>query len=283
MKMRLTSSLNSSGFTLIELMVAMFILAGLSTLTGEAIKNAINSREKYNRQIRDIAQVRDALRVMDHDIELAFHHRDIFTTMMNDIRKKQAGGGAPPPPGATPPPTEGQPGGDQKPIPKNLTAFIGEKDSLNFTSLSNTRLYRDVPESEQMEVGYYIRECKSHRPGKGKTAEQSSRCLVRRTNPNIDEDVTQGGNEVVLIEHVSDFKLRYFGPQRDEWVDVWKTGKDGDAISKENFPYAVEVSISAHDENDPRSKPVSMVLVAPIRFPNNPPKQENKDAGAGGQ
>jgi hypothetical protein len=78
----------------------------------------------------------------------------------------------------------------------------------------------------------------------------------------------------VLVENVQEFKLRYFGPQREDWIEVWKTGKNGDAISKENFPYAVEVSLSVHDKSDPKSKPVSMVVVAPIRFPNNPPKKK---------
>jgi hypothetical protein len=162
----------------------------------------------------------------------------------------------------------------QKPIPKNLTAFIADAESIHFTSLSNVRLYRDVPESEQMEVGYFTRQCRSRKPKKGQDSAGSSLCLVRRTSPNIDEDVTQGGTEVVLVENVQEFKLRYFGPQREDWIETWKTGKNGDAISKENFPYAVEISLAVHDKSDPKSKPVSMVLVAPIRFPNNPPKKK---------
>ncbi len=272
--------LNSHGFTLIEIMVSIFILSGLSILTAEAIRNGLNSREKYNRQIRDSAQVRDALRVMERDVQLAFHHRDIFTTMLNDIKKKQAGGSAPPPPPGFNDPNQEVPG--QKPIPKNLTSFIGDAESVHFTSLSNVRLYKDAPESEQMEVGYFTRQCRSRKPKRGNQEAGSSLCLVRRTYANIDEDVTQGGTEVVLVENVQEFKLRYFGPQREDWIEVWKTGKNGDAISKENFPYAVEISLAVHDKDDPKSKPVSMVVVAPIRFPNNPPKKKENEVPGGG-
>lgn len=268
--------LNSRGFTLLEIMIAITILAGLSILTSEAIRNGLTSREKYSREIKETSQVRDVLRVMERDINMAFHHRDIFTTMMNEIQKERS---TPPPQGQ--PPQEGV--SNQKPIPKNLTAFVGDSESLNFTTLSNIRMMKDVPESEQAEVGYYVRPCKGRKAKGGRLQITSSNCLVRRLSPNVDEDVTKGGNEIVILEHVQEFKLRYFGPDREDWVEQWKTGKNGDAISKENFPYAVEISLSAKDDQDPKSKTVSMLMVAPIRFPNNPPKKKDEQPGAVGQ
>lgn len=290
-----------SGFTLIEIMIAMVILSGLSLLTAQAIRNSTLNRDKINREIAADSAVRDVLRVMERDINVAFHHRDIFTSMLNQIEKDKrkaatkssatgnnnnssdtadSGGQSTDTTSATTP-TEEPTSFEEKQPPKQLTAFFGEPEQLHFTALTNVRLQRDVQESDQAEVGYFLRDCKSREPRKGREATTTSRCLVRRLSPWIDDDVTKGGNEVVILEHIEEFKLRYFGPEREDWVEQWKTGENGDQISKENFPYAVEVAISAHDPTDPKSKKVAMTLVAPLRFPNNPPKPKNDQTQPG--
>ncbi len=272
------------GFSLVEIMVAIVILAGLSLLTAQAIRSGVTSRDKFNREILADSEVRDSLRVMERDINLAFHHRDIFTEMYNQIERdrvaaaqKKSGQANPQggPPLGTDPFAGIQPAQEKKP-PKNLTAFVGDTQSVHFTALTNIRTQRDSQESEQAEVGYYLKGCNS-RGGKdrGRQGPKSSQCLYRRLSALLDDDVTQGGNEVVLLENVQEFKLRYFGPKRDDWVENWKTGEGGDAISKLNFPYAVEVSLSVHNKDDPKAREVSMMLVAPIRFPNNPPEKKS--------
>lgn len=274
------TSMDNRGFTLLEIMIAIAILSGLALMTAEAIQNALANRSKFSKQIKDDALVRDVLRVIERDVALAFHHRDISTTMLNEIeqeRLKKAGGQ-----NLTPDQLQQlQNSGQVKQVPKNFTAFFGEEDSLHFTTLANVRTYQNSPESEQSEVGYSVRACRSRKPKAGRREATSSRCLFRRITPYLDDDVTKGGAEIVLVENVKEFKLRYFGPERDDWVPIWKTGRDGDAISKENFPLAVEVTLTVQDESDPKSKPVSMLLVAPVRFPNNPPKKQTTPEAGG--
>ncbi len=287
-----------SGFTLIEIMIAMFILAGLSVLTAQAIRSSTLNRDKISREIAADSAVRDVLKVMERDVSVAFHHRDIFTAMLNQIEKDRrdpvrnrpdasATPGDQPadrsqgerqglnPPGAQP----AAEAFEEKQPPKQLTAFFGEPEQVHFTALANVRTQLDVQESDQAEVGYFIRDCKTLEPKPG-GKKRSSRCLVRRISPVIDEDVTKGGDETVLLEHITIFKLRYFGPEREDWVEQWKTGENGDRISKENFPYAVEVTLAMHDQEDPKAKKVEMVMVAPLRFPNNPPKKQNNAGDA---
>ncbi|MCM2280631.1 MAG: GspJ family type II secretion system protein [Bdellovibrionaceae bacterium] len=284
---------DTRGFTLIEIMIAMVILSGLSLLTAQSIRSSVLNRDKINREIASDSAVRDVLRVMERDINVAFHHRDIFTAMINQIEREkrqpnrtgnQAPGTPTPTDPSAPQPTGGNPFADiansqqqdafvEKKPPPQLTAFHGEPDALHFTALANVRMQRDIQESDQAEVGYFLRNCKSREPRRGREGAASSSCLVRRLSPLIDDDVTKGGNEVILLENIVDFKLRYFGPDREDWVEQWKTGQNGDQISKENFPYAVEVTLAMHDTADPKSKKVAMTMVAPLRFPNNPPKE----------
>ena len=221
-------------------MIAIFILAVLSVLTAQSIQSSLRNKVKIQRDIERESVVRDALRVVQRDINLAFHYQDLTYEMLKAIDQERASGGAPAPtpaPGgfAQPPPppipTIGDPNQKQRPVPKILTHFLGETESLHFTTLSHVRTAKDAKESDQAEVGYFLKPCKSRVNPKW-----SSNCLWRRTSPLIDEKVNEGGAEIVLLENVEEFKLKYFGPDREEWVEVWKTDDTGDAISKGRFP-----------------------------------------------
>ena len=152
---------------------------------------------------------------------------------------------------------------------------------MYFTTLSNIRTVQDSQVSDQAKIGYFIKSCKAREPG-NKVVQ--AKCLYRSISPYLDEYVDKPGEETVLLEHVDQFKLRYLGPGRGtstdlEYVETWKTGKAGDAITKANFPYAVEVTLSIDDKNNPKAKRVTASALIPIRFPNNPPK--NKDGTPG--
>lgn len=267
--------IDEDGFTLIEVMVALAILAALSLLTSQALKSAVDNRAQAAADISREAKVTDAVRIMKSDIATAFHHRDIHTTMINQIR---AGGaaGATPPPGAAQAPPPGSPGA--APTPRIVTGFVGEKDSVYFTALANVRVVKDTPESAQAKVGYFVKACKV--PGSdGKPV--SSRCLYRALSPILDEDVTRPGPETVLLENVEEFALRYLGPGKEDFQDQWKTGGAGDAVTRDNFPFAVEITLKTHNKNDKRDRPVGISLLAPLHFPNNPPRSSPTPPGGG--
>ncbi len=84
----------------------------------------------------------------------------------------------------------------------------------------------------------------------------------------------KGGEEMVLLDHVSEFKLRYLGKGKQDWVSTWKTtATGGDAVTTGNFPLAVEISLTYERElASGKEKKYSMQIVVPIRFPNNKPK-----------
>lgn len=263
-----------SGFTLIEIMIAMTILAVLTLLTARAMKAGISNKEKFEGDISREAAVRDAIRVMEHDINLAYHYRDTATDMVNQARAEAKGGGNPtptpdpngPPPVTTPNPLS--PEEMMKPVPQ-WTGFYGEENSLYLTTTSNVRLTQDDPESDQAEIGYYTKSCKSL-DGRNHT----STCLMRSVSPYIDADLDKGGKDTILLENVTAFKLRYIGPGFDEWQNRWVTKTEKQTQGSELFPYAVEIYLKTYDKENPKDKPFEMEAVAALRFPNNDPKKE---------
>ncbi|MGE0526053.1 MAG: type II secretion system protein GspJ [Bdellovibrionales bacterium] len=288
--------MKNHGFTLIEVVIAMMILAFLSLFTVQALRNALKTKSKVQKEIDKNALLRDALRVMERDINKAFNYRDPNIKLYNLAQKhRQTAANKPkqqdktgdlknpnPQPTPTPQPAAG-PTDPNKFKPKEekvLTHFIGEPESLDFTALSNVRLTEDSPISDQAEIGYKIKPCRRR-----SSQEQSSKCLWRRVSNYIHEDITKEGEETVLLENVNEFKLRYLGPGRDdEWVDTWITNERGDDLTKNKFPYAVEITVEIRDP-DPKAKDKSlrMTTVAAIRNPNNEkekkPEEEQQQNG----
>jgi len=250
------------GFTLLEVMVAIMIMATMSILTAQTIQRAIRTKTKIQIQIDRESILRNALRIIERDINLAFHYRNITTELHDEMRKIRAKGTKPPPPSSNQP--EATP-------PPEFTQFLGRSDNIHFSSMNNIRMLKDSQESNLNEVGYFLKSCKSRvDPGK------SSQCLWRRTSTYIDDDVSTGGPEFVLLENVSGFDLKYFGEGKEEWNSTWETDERGDVATKGNFPLAVEVTIEVNN----KGRKDSLSTVIPIRFPNNPEKPEEGGTGA---
>lgn len=271
----MTSSRN--GFTLIEVLVALLILAGLSLLTAQAIRSGIFNRNKFSKTISRESQVRDAMRVIERDINTAFHYRDMTIEMLNQIEADKKKAGQPTPaPGQPQQPAQTNPAqaANQKKPLFQLTFFTGTQDSINFTTLGHVRTTKDAAESDQAEVGYFLKTCRSF------TAKSSSNCLWRRYSTVLDGEEAIAGTESVVMENVEELKFRYLGQDKEEFVETWKSsggsGRDGggDPNSVDVFPVAVEVTLKVLDKSDKEEKPVAMTMLAAVRFPNNPPKKK---------
>jgi len=206
----------------------------------------------------------DSIRIIKRDVEKAFHHHDfIYQIEKNAIEeyntelKKGAGRGS----------SQNQ---QQKPVrvpqpPPQLTVFIGEESQMNFTTLTNVRTQYNVQESHQMEVGYSVDSC-SLRTNRNKL----SRCLFRRTNPVIDDDVTEGGRRMALAEHVTEFSLAYRSNEEDaEWVDDWRSDENGRVQHRDKFPHLVRVTLEIHDKDKKGARRIRDQIVIPVHFPNN--------------
>lgn len=281
-----------SGMTLLELVIALTILATVMIFTTTSIQQAITSKAKIQSQLDDMSRVRDALKVIERDVNLAFHHRDLETEYREKLKKKVQSGPqqpqvplnpfAPPPP----PPNPNNPqsrfdfrDGDEAERRRNridpTTHFIGSDDEMYFPTLNSARVAESSRQSDAIKVGYFIESCS--RPGK-KGDSISTRCLFRKSSPVVEPDFTKGGEPIALIEYVEEFKLRYKGPGKQDWVSEWKsTGGDGN--TKNKFPSLVEVSLTTNRGTQTQPKKVEMQMVIPLRFPNNEESNQQRRGG----
>lgn len=260
------------GFTLIEMMITIAILGTLTVLATQSIQQAIRQKVKIQDQIDDVSRMRDALRLMEADINQAYHYRDVekeLTEIMNKPQNAGQPGALAPAPFPTPVPPQ-NPDEAQRIDP--TTQFVGSDNTVDFVTMNNARMVRNMKQADFMEVGYYLESCKSFSGEK-----TSSQCLWRRTTSWVDDDVTKGGDKVVLLENITEFKLRYIGKGKEDWVNSWRTDNGGDSVTKGNFPAAVEISLTIERGASDKKKKYSMQIIARVRFPNN---DEAKNANA---
>ncbi len=274
--------MNRSGFTLLEVVISVTILAFVSVFTAQSLRRSSQYKGKLQKDVDQRAQVRSALRLMERDLTLAFHYRGeswrIVAAMQGMIaqaqQQQQNPGAAPQPPNpqTQPPGGTGQPAAPQGPTPMPLppyprpTQFLGLEDKVTFASLSNFRTIVDSPVSDQLWVSYRMDNCPD-RPIAIGGKKREGRCLIRKTSNWIYDEENNGNHiETVILDGLERLRFRYYGIGRDEWLTTWRTDNGTDALSQGRFPEAVEISVVTKKNG----KELTLTTVAHLRFSNNP-------------
>lgn len=265
-KLLTASCRQANGFTLIEVILAITILATLTVIVATSLGNALKARTKIQAEVQDVSGLRDAVKIMRADIYQAYNHYDFEKEIIDSAKKP-----APPRPGQPAIPTP-QPDPNAPPARENKredpkTDFVGETEQINFVTLNNGRFLANDIQADFIEVGYALKACKNL------TKDTSSQCLFRRVQKVLDADVTKGGTEAVLLENVKEFKLRYTGESKKDWQKDWKTVGGQDDSVKGIFPDAVEITLAIERELQGKKREYSLQYVVPLHFPNNPQKK----------
>lgn len=175
------------GLTLLEVGLAVAILAMMATLTWGSIARSFDSYELIARVDDRYHNVRVAMNRMARELSMAY-------LSANERHKGR----------------------------ERLwhTVFRAKDDSpfhrVDFTAFAHQILRQDAKESDQCEISYY---------GESAPDERNVIHLMRREDPRPDPKPDEGGRSYVLAENVKDFKLRFFDPKQDDWTDEWDTEK----------------------------------------------------------
>ena len=178
---------NQRGLTLIEIALAVSILAFMGIATAGTIGRSFDAYEAVTGIDDKYHNVRMAMNRMARDISMAFI-APVQKVRDEDRQWKTI-----------------FKGGDESPF-----------DELSFTSFSHRILLQDAKESDQCEITYF---------GKADEDDSSKINLMRREDWRLDDEPEKGGRVYVLAEDIKDFKLRYFDAKDDDWTDEWDTEK----------------------------------------------------------
>jgi general secretion pathway protein J len=206
--MTLRTQRRARGFTLMEVMIAVAITAMMGGIIAMAFQTGFTAKEVVEADADHYRMVRGAMNRMAREIGNA------YVSDRYDLKRYR----------------------DQSERPTN---FIGEQDSLLFTSFSNQRLYTDAKESDQVVLEYSVK-TSAERDARGRQD------LMRRANANVEDRMDRGGSEELLFADVKRLEFAYWDSERKEWDDEWDTRRPE---RQNQLPTRVRVTLVANDEN----------------------------------
>ncbi|MDB4970126.1 MAG: putative ral secretion pathway protein [Myxococcales bacterium] len=220
------------GFTLIEVMVAVAILAIVTTLTWGSFKQTFSTKAQVEAQAGRYRTVRLALDRLARELSMAYISQNEDTSQ-----------------------------------PERRTRFVGKRrsdvDEIMFSYLGHQRLYQDANEADTALVGYY-----SARDRDDSRKTNLMRRETRRlSNYKIDE---QPGEADIVCDDVIRLKLDYWDARDKQWREEWvTTAADG---QPDRLPSKVRITLTVRDERGkevPFQTEVRLVMLEPL---NNQPK-----------
>jgi general secretion pathway protein J len=222
------------GFTLLEVLISVGLLAGLTTIMWVTINNMFETRDRITEQYERYQIMRVALDRMTRELASAYdasaaHGAEPNAEEKAQRAKKQKKGG------------QKQALAQREPVEFGMR---GRSDEVQFTSFAHTRTTKDERASHHAEIGYSIQRTRQN----GDLVES----LVRREDTTIDDDITEGGKVYVLIPRIESIEFEYWDPgevelgtqeesARGSWVDEWDTS---DSRYEGRLPFRVRITVT---------------------------------------
>lgn len=207
------------GFTLLEVMIALSILAVLATLVWSTFSPTMDAKNLAAEQADKYHGLRLAMGRMTREISMA------FISDRYDARRYR-----------------------ERPT-RFVASDSGSNDRLLFTTMAHERLYEDAKASDQAVVEYRLDRDPEDRDKKA---------LIRREKTVIDEDLDDGGVEVVLASGIEGLDFEYWDPQEKEWEREWDTTRIERAG---RLPERVRITLTAPGDDGKERKFVTQTVV----------------------
>lgn len=209
--------MRNRGFTLIEVLVAIALLAIIALLTWQASGTALVSKERFEAKDELFQGATLALSQMSRDLQGAILYSKI------DFLGRSGSG-------------------EQRTKSIFLGHDQGDQDKVTFHGITHIRYLKDSKESDQAEISYYLEPDRE---------EPSLWVLKKRESSPPDERPEEGGNEAPLLEGVLELNFRYFDPVKGEFLDQW----DSSGMDQLNrLPRAVEIVLVLREPDTEEGK-----------------------------
>jgi general secretion pathway protein J len=198
------------GFTLIEVMIAIAILAMMLGLVWGTVARTGAARRRYGALTDRYRVARVALARMANDLSVAYLSRNEDLNLID--RRTYFKGDA-----------------------------SGDVDTLTFSAFARKRLFADANESEQTVVSYYP----ASDPDDRRKTNVLRRELRRPGNEKFDQ---LPGEADILFPDVLKLEFQYWDFRNEEWRDDWDStavdGQDG------RLPDRLKITLTFEDEKD---------------------------------
>lgn len=181
------------GFTLVEVMIALTLLALVSTALVRAFTYSFETKRRVTAINERYHEGRQTMVRIARELRMAFLRAEV----PEELREED---------------------------PMMITRFEGREDQLHFTTTAHLRIHVGAKESDQSEVAYFLdRSNDRDSPYRGRT-------LFRRESKRVDNQPERGGHIWPVIDGVKEFKLEYWddkgGLGDDQWRRDWNSHDD---------------------------------------------------------
>ena len=227
----------SAGFTLIEVMVSVAILALISIIVWQASGSNIQAKERSERRDELFSSAGLVLDQICDELAASF----LYSPRAEQIGKS--------------------PNGEVLTKTLFLGKNGGDQDEIQFVSFAHVRYLKDAKESDQAEIGYSLEPSKEN---------EGTFNLIKRVSSPPDDAPGEGGVRYTVLEKIEGFNLRYYDPKKGEWVDEWNTETYD---HRDKLPRGVEITLrlaGPEPEKMERSQPITLRTMALVEMAPGP-------------
>ena len=217
------------GFSLMEVMVAITIMGMISTLIYSSFSRSLEIPE----YLRDIQE-------RYHKVRVAMDR--MATEISSTYLSKHTNP-------------------NQEDSPKYIFRIKNDTpgDRIDFTAFAHMKMYEDVDESDESEIGYFL---------ESDPEAKDVINLVRREQKRIDKDPGWGGRKQILADDVLGLEIKAWNSIEKDWVDEWDTSQ---VEQFERLPEMIQIELTILDEFGKEVTfytKVQIMLRSPIDFTN---------------
>ncbi len=239
--MNSSSHFKTAGFTLLELLISIFILVFISIGATQLYSQTFKIRETLLQDGEFYNQIRLALTMIEADMTSMYTPlmvlpeapKTLTQEQTTELNRRFRGDEN----------LEGQYWG---PIVHQNglrpSRFFGKESRVTFLSNSHRRIYKESPESIFTKIEYSLQQDDKPKPG-----QEGTQILIKKSTSNaFDPEDTEEGDPFFkmyrVLRGIKKLKFRFYRLAENKWLEEWDSSKPE---LKNRFPDAIEVEIDA--------------------------------------